>query len=98
MKNYKFRLYPNKIVEVELNKELDLCRWTYNRLLEELNKAKGEGKKLKQNATQKPLVNLKEDKLEFKDGYSKTLMRKLGVLHIVVADFLKNTSPDSLVV
>ena len=73
MRNYKFRLYPNKVVEAELNRQLDLCRWTYNRLLEELNKAKEEGKKLKRYDTQKLLVKLKEDKPELKNVYSKTL-------------------------
>ena len=74
MRNYKFRLYPNKVVEAELNRQLDLCRWTYNRLLEELNKAKEEGRKLKRYDTQKLLVKLKEeDKPELKNVYSKTL-------------------------
>ncbi|MGC8533322.1 MAG: helix-turn-helix domain-containing protein [Candidatus Parvarchaeum sp.] len=40
MRNYKFRPYPNKVVKAELNKQLDLYRWTYNKLLEELNEAK----------------------------------------------------------
>ncbi|MGC8516771.1 MAG: helix-turn-helix domain-containing protein, partial [Candidatus Acidifodinimicrobium sp.] len=31
MRNYKFRLYPNRAVEAELNRQLDLCRWTYNK-------------------------------------------------------------------
>lgn len=52
MRDYKLRSYPNKVVETELNGQLDLCRWTYNKLLEELNKAKEGGKKLKRNATQ----------------------------------------------
>ena len=74
MRNYKFRLYPNKVVETELNRQLDLCRWTYNRLLEELNKAREEGRKLKRYDTQKLLVKLKEeDKPELKNVYSKTL-------------------------
>ena len=74
MRNYKFRLYPNKVVETELNRQLDLCRWTYNRLLEELNKAKEEGRKLKRYDTQQFLVKLKEeDKSELKNVYSKTL-------------------------
>ncbi len=74
MRNYKFRLYPNKVVETELNRQLDLCRWTYNRLLEELNKAREEGRKLKRYDAQKLLVKLKEeDKPELKNVYSKTL-------------------------
>ncbi|MCL5976396.1 MAG: transposase [Candidatus Parvarchaeota archaeon] len=74
MRSYKkFRLYPSKVVETELNIQLELCQWTYNKLLEELNKAKDEGKKLKRYDTQKLLVKLKEDKPELKNVYSKTL-------------------------
>ena len=62
MRNYKFRLYPSKIVETGLDRQLDLCRWTYNRLLEELNEARETGIKLKRNDTQKLLVKLKEEK------------------------------------
>ncbi len=73
MRNYKFKLYPNKVVETELNRQLDLCRLTYNRLLEELNKARENGVKLKRYDTQRLLVELKEEKPELKDVYSKTL-------------------------
>ena len=73
MRNYKFRLYPNKVVETELNRQLDLCRWTYNRLLEELNRARESGVKLKRYDTQKLLVKLKEENPELQNVYSKTL-------------------------
>ncbi len=73
MRNYKFRLYPTKIIETELNRQLDLCRWTYNKLLEELNEAKEMGIKLKRYDTQRLLVKLKEEKPELKNAYSKTL-------------------------
>ncbi len=73
MRNYKFRLYPNKVVEIELNRQLDLCRWTYNKLLETLNEAKEMGIKLKRTDTQRLLVTLKEDDPELKNVYSKTL-------------------------
>lgn len=73
MRNYKFRLYPNVVVETELNRQLDLCRWTYNRLLQELNEARDLGISLKRYDTQKLLVKLKEDKPELKSVYSKTL-------------------------
>ena len=52
---------------------MDLCRWTYNRLLEELNKARENSVKMKRYDTQKLLVKLKEEKLELKNVYSKTL-------------------------
>lgn len=71
MRNYKFRLYPNKVVEVGLNRQLDLCRWTYNKLLEELNDAKDMGIRLKRNDTQRLLVKLKEAHPELKEVYVK---------------------------
>lgn len=36
MKTYKFRLYPSKAIEQKMLKTLDLCRFTYNSLLDEL--------------------------------------------------------------
>ncbi len=69
MRNYKFRLCPNKVVETELNRQLDLCRWTYNRLLEELNKARENGVKMKRYDTQKLLVRLKEEKPELQNTW-----------------------------
>ena len=45
IRNYKFRLYPNKEIEEKLEKSLEIARWLYNRLLEELNKARKEEKK-----------------------------------------------------
>ena len=40
MVSYKFRLYPNKEIERRLEEQLEICRWLYNRLLEEINKAR----------------------------------------------------------
>ena len=37
VKSYKFRLYPSKKEEIKLMETLDLCRQTYNFLLQELN-------------------------------------------------------------
>ncbi|HHW16237.1 MAG TPA: helix-turn-helix domain-containing protein [Methanothermobacter sp.] len=37
----KFRLYPSKTVEAKLLQDLDLCRWLYNRPLQE----KGQGRR-----------------------------------------------------
>ncbi|MEB3797713.1 MAG: helix-turn-helix domain-containing protein [Caldisphaeraceae archaeon] len=51
MLSYKFHMYPSKTVQAKLMEQLELCRWLYNRLLFELNSAKEEGKKLRQNDT-----------------------------------------------
>jgi putative transposase len=69
----KFRLYPSKQTGEVLFQHLDLCRWLYNRLLEELNKAKVEGRKLSQKDTQALIVKLKTEKTELEQVYSKVL-------------------------
>lgn len=71
--SYRFRLYPSRQIEELLYQQLDLCRWLYNRLLEELNKAQAEGRKLSTKDTQALIVRLKKDKLELKQVYSKVL-------------------------
>ena len=71
--SYRFRLYPSRQVEEALFQQLDLCRWLYNRLLEELNRAKAEGQKLTQKDTQALIVKLKAEKSELRLVYSKVL-------------------------
>jgi len=56
-----------------LFQQLNLCRWLYNRLLDELNKAKMEGRKLSRKDTQALIVKLKVEKPELKQVYSKVL-------------------------
>lgn len=73
MLSQKFRLYPSKTMENRLEENLELCRWLYNRLLEELNKAKTEGRKLTQRDTQALIVGLKLEKPELNVVYSKVL-------------------------
>ncbi|WP_456329777.1 helix-turn-helix domain-containing protein [Archaeoglobus sp.] len=43
--SYKF--VSSKTVEAKLNEQLELCRWLYNRLLEEVNRAGKGGKSQK---------------------------------------------------
>jgi len=73
MLSYKFRIYPSKTIEAKLNEQLELCRWLYNRLLFELNKAKEEGRKLKRTDTQTLIIKLKEENPNLKKVYSKVL-------------------------
>jgi len=35
MKNYKFRLYPNSDQEYKLNNNLNVCKWVYNKFVEQ---------------------------------------------------------------
>jgi putative transposase len=69
----KFRLYPSKTTEKRLEENLELCRWLYNRLLEELNRAKSEERRLTQRDTQVLIVKLKMEKPELNMVYSKVL-------------------------
>jgi len=69
----KFRLYPSKTVERRLEENLELCRWLYNRLLEELNKVKAEERWFTRKDTQALIVRLKREKPELNVVYSKVL-------------------------
>ena len=73
LRSYKFRFYPNKEVERKLEEQMEICRWLYNRLLEEIEKARKEGRKITQKDTQALIVRLKEENLELKKVNSKVL-------------------------
>jgi len=70
---YRFRIYPSKATQQKLRKQLELCRWLYNCLLEELDRAKVEERKIAQLETQALIVKLKGEKQELKTVYSKVL-------------------------
>jgi putative transposase len=70
---YRYRLYPSRAQEQKLLDTLDRCRWLYNRLLEELNRAKTEGRKIGKLETQALIVKLKHEKTELKTVHSKVL-------------------------
>jgi putative transposase len=53
---------------------MELCRWLYNRLLSELNLAREKGIKLKWTDTQALIVDLKKEKPELNEVYSKVLV------------------------
>jgi len=69
MKTYKFRLYPSKEIEQKLYRTLDLCRFTYNQLLNEL----GKWENISKYELQSRIVDLKICYPELKEVYSKTL-------------------------
>ena len=74
MLSYKFRIYPSKTIQQKLNEQIELCKWLYNRLLSELNKAKDECRKLKTKDTQALIVKLKqEENPELNKVYAKVL-------------------------
>ena len=86
LRSYKFRLYPNKEQERKLEEQLEICRWLYNRLLEEIDKARKEGKfstpslkkrgkqrkMITQKDTQGMIVKLKEECSRFEEGLFKS--------------------------
>jgi putative transposase len=67
MRVYKFRIYPDKKQEQVLFKHFDLCRFTYNQLLEELSHNKT------RSHIQHHILTLKEKYPDIKQVYSKTL-------------------------
>lgn len=69
MITYKFRLYPNKEHREKLDYALDICRQTYNILLEELNNQVV----IDKNIIASILPDLKICEPRFKDVYSKAL-------------------------
>ncbi len=66
---YKFRLYPNKEQKLNLLNTLELCRQTYNILLEELNNQKA----IDKSKIQGLLPDLKICQPELNQVYSKVL-------------------------
>ncbi|MCW3136796.1 MAG: helix-turn-helix domain-containing protein, partial [Canidatus Methanoxibalbensis ujae] len=66
--SYKFRIYPSKTAETRLNEQLELCRRLYNKLLEEVNKARKKGRKINWKYTQALIVKLKQERPELKNA------------------------------
>lgn len=65
----KFRMYPNREQRERLEFTLDICRQTYNNLLEEMNNQV----KINRSAIQHKIVELKEENPDLQMIYSKTL-------------------------
>ena len=71
--SYKFRIYPSKTVQQTLNEQLELCRWLYNKLLSEVNRARTEGRKITWKDTQTLILKLKQENPSLNKVYSKVL-------------------------
>jgi len=69
MRVYKFQLKPSKHQEKQLQDTLNLCRFTYNKLLEKLNTQE----KINRSEIQHHIIELKKEFPELKNIYSKTL-------------------------
>jgi len=74
MKTYKYRIYPSKAQETQLNRQLELCRWVYNKTLEtRKNSYEQNGISLSYYDTKKMLPIWKADKPDLKQTHSMVL-------------------------
>jgi len=71
--SYRYPIFPSREVEQKLVEALDTCRWLYNRLLEEINKARESGKTLRTYDTQNLIPLLKTENPNLNKVYSKVL-------------------------
>ncbi len=73
-KTYKFRLYPTKPQQKQMERILELCRQVYNRTLEERKNAYAErGETLSKYTLNKLLPEWKKENPEYKEVFSQTL-------------------------
>ncbi len=74
MKMYKYRIYPSKAQETQLNQQLELCRWVYNKTLETRKNAfEQDGVFVSYYDTKKMLPLWKEEKPDLKLVHSMVL-------------------------
>ncbi len=83
--SYRYPIFPTKDVDQKLLASLDTCRWLYNRLLEEMNKARESGKTLTTYDTQNPVHLLNSENPELGKIYSKIIQRVNDILHSSIA-------------
>ncbi|TQD23512.1 RNA-guided endonuclease TnpB family protein [Methanolobus vulcani] len=73
-KTYKFRIYPTKPQQKQMERSLELCRQVYNRTLAERKTAYEErGETLSKYTLNKLLPEWKKEKPEYKEVFSQTL-------------------------
>ncbi len=74
MKTFKYRIYPTTAQETQLNQQLELCRWVYNKTLEtRKNSYEQSGVSLGYYDTKKMLPIWKEEKPALKGVHSMVL-------------------------
>lgn len=74
MKTYKYRIYPTRAQETQLNQQLELCRWVYNKTLETRKNAfEQDGVSVSYYDPKKMLPLWKEDKPDLKRVHSMVL-------------------------
>lgn len=77
-RNRKFRLYPSKTDEEELQSHMDICRQLYNHCLEQMNESDGIPAETK---LQNQLPSLKEEWPELSEVHSKVLQMVVKQLY-----------------
>lgn len=74
MKTFKYRIYPSTAQETQLNQQLELCRWVYNKTLETRKNAyEQDGVSMSYYDTKKMLPIWKEEKPALKRVHSMVL-------------------------
>ena len=73
MISYKFPIYPNQEIIEKIEMNLELCRQLYNTFLETLNTPRLDGHKWRKYDTQKLIVQIKQNRPEYKQVHSKVL-------------------------
>lgn len=74
MKTYKYRIYPTKAQTTQLERQLELCRWLYNKTLETRKTAfETEGKSVGHYDTIKMIPGWKLEKPALKNVHSQVL-------------------------
>ncbi len=61
---YKFRIYPSKTIEARLKEQLELCRWLYNKMLDEINRARKENRKIDWRGTQALITKVNQGRVK----------------------------------
>ena len=93
IKGYKFRLYPNKMQAILLNKTLGCCRFVFNHFLSVRRDSWERGKKsVSYNETSSLMTQLKSDEehLWLKEVDSIALQQSLRDLDVAYQNFFKN--------
>jgi len=90
IKTYKYRLYPNKKTQRDLNKTLDICRFTYNNILQnKIEIYKKENKTPSCFDINKILTEQKKTNEDLKKVYSQTLQNVSKRVHLAYNNFFR---------
>ncbi|AKB76247.1 Mobile element protein [Methanosarcina lacustris Z-7289] len=90
LKVFHYRLYPTKAQKKELNKTLELCRWTYNETLAiRKNAWESEQKRISYYDSKKMIPIWKKDKPELKEVHSQVLQEVVKRVDLAFQAFFR---------